>query len=67
MDLYDENDLRSFERSELERNCLFRALSCAVTGWEIDYTWVIGQIINQMNSSSDILINSQMARNKVRV
>ena len=25
------------------------------------------QIINQMNSSSDILTNSQMARNKVRV
>ena len=61
-------------------NCLFRALSYAVTGREIYYTRVRAQIINHMmrhienfllsniNSSLDsYLANGQMARNKVRV
>ena len=49
-------------------NCLFRALSYAVTGRQIYYTRVRVQIINHMNSSLDsYLVNGQMARNIVRV
>ena len=49
-------------------NCLFRALSYAVTGRQIYYTRVRAQIINHMNSSLDsYLVNGQMARNIVRV
>ena len=49
-------------------NCLFRALSCAVTGRQIYYTRVKAQIINHMNSSLDsYLFSGQMARNIVRV
>ena len=60
-------------------NCLFRALSYAVTGRQIYYTRVGAQIINHMrhienfllpniNSSFDsYLANDQMVRNKVRV
>ena len=49
-------------------NCLFRALSYAVTGRQIYYTRVRAQIINHMNSSSDsYLVIGQMAREKVRV
>ena len=49
-------------------NCLFQALSYAVTGRQIYYTRVRAQIINHMNSSLDsYLVNGQMARNKVRV
>ena len=49
-------------------NCLFRALSCAVTGRQIYHTRVKAQIINHMNSSLDsYLVSGQMARNTVRV
>ena len=50
-------------------NCLFRAVSFAVTGrHEIYYTRGRAQIINHMNSSLDSYLTSgQMARNKVRV
>ena len=61
-------------------NCLFRALSYAITGRQIYYTRVRAQIINHMrhienfllpidiNSSLDsYLANVQMDRNKVRV
>ena len=49
-------------------NCLFQALSYAVTGRQIYYTRVRAQIINHMNSSSDsYLVIGQMAREKVRV
>ena len=48
--------------------CLFRALSYAVTGRQIYYTQVRGQIINHMNSSLDsYLVRVQMARNIIRV
>ena len=49
-------------------NCLFRALSYAVTGTQIYYTRVRAQRINHMNSSLDsYLVRGQMARNIVRV
>ena len=49
-------------------NCLFRTLSYAVTGGQIDYTRVRAQIINHMNSSLDsYLVSGQMTRNIVRV
>ena len=49
-------------------NCLFRAISYAVTGRQIYYTQVRAQIINHMNSSLDsYLVSGQMARNIVRV
>ena len=49
-------------------NCLFRALSYAVTGRQIYYTQVRAQIINHMNSSlHSYLVNGQMARRKVTV
>ena len=49
-------------------NCLFRALSYAVTARQIYYTRVRAQIINHMNSSLDsYLVNGQMARKKVKV
>ena len=48
-------------------NCLFQALSYAVTGRQIYYTRVRVQIINYMNSSLDSYLVSEMARNRVRV
>ena len=49
-------------------NCLFQALSYAVTVRQIYYTRVRAQIIYHMNSSLDsYLVHGQMARNKVRV
>ena len=51
-------------------NCLFRAVSYAVTGRQIYYTWGRAQIVNHMNSSFKLdhyFINCQLARNKVWV
>ena len=49
-------------------NCLFRTLSYAVTGGQIDYTRVRAQIINHMNSSLDsYLVSGQMTRKKITV
>ena len=49
-------------------NCLFRALSYAVTGRQIYYTQVRAQIINHMNSSLDsYLVNGHIARKNVTV
>ena len=51
-----------------DRNCLFRALSYAVTGRQIYYTRVRAQIINHMDSlSNSYLVIGQMAGEKVRV
>jgi len=61
----------------VDGNCLFRALSYAVTGRQVYHTQIRAQILNQMkhiehfllphmNSSLDsYLANSQMARNGV--
>ena len=49
-------------------NCLFQALSYAVTGRQIYYTRVRAQIMKHMNGSLDsYLVSGQRARNKVRV
>ena len=49
-------------------NCLFQALSYAVTVRQIYYTRVRAQIINHMDSSlRSYLVNGRIARNKVRV
>ena len=48
-------------------NCLFQALSYAVTVRQIYYTRVRAKIINHIESSLHIyLVNGQIARNKVR-
>ena len=49
-------------------NCLFQALSYAVTVRQIYYTRVRAQIINHMDSPlRSHLVNGRIARNKVRV